>query len=74
MRALIIIIFIFISNCSLNNNSKYWSEDNNKRIESEKRLNEIKKKSFDITSMSFEEYQLYINDYTNKSKYPDISK
>jgi len=74
MRALIIIIFIFISSCSLNNNSKYWSEDNNKRIESEKRLNEIKKKSFDITSMSFEEYQLYINDYTNKSKYPDISK
>jgi len=74
MRALIIIIFIFISNCSLNNNSKYLSEDNNKRIESEKRLNEIKKKSIDITSMSFKEYQLYINDYTNKSKYPDISK
>ena len=74
MRALIIIIFIFISNCSLNNNSKYSSEDNNKRIESEKRLNEIKKKSIDITSMSFKEYQLYINDYTNKSKYPDINK
>ena len=46
MRALIIIIFIFISNCSLNNNSQYWSEDNNKRIESEKRLNEIKKKIY----------------------------
>jgi hypothetical protein len=65
---------IFIANCSLNNDSKYWSEDNNKKVEKEKELNEIKKKSSDITSMTLSEYELYIDDYTKKSKYPDISK
>ena len=65
---------IFISNCSLNNDSKYWSEDNNKRVEKEKELIEIKKKSSDITSMTLNEYELYLDDYTKKSKYPDMNK
>jgi hypothetical protein len=69
-----LILSIFIANCSLNNDSKYWSEDNNKRVEKEKELIEIKKKSSDITSMTLNEYELYIDDYTKKSKYPDISK
>ena len=69
-----LILSIFIASCSLNNDSKYWSEDNNKRVEKEKELIEIKKKSSDITSMTLNEYELYIDDYTKKSKYPDISK
>ena len=69
-----LILSIFIANCSLNNNSKYWTEDNNKRVEKEKELIEIKKKSSDITSMTLNEYELYVDDYTKKSKYPDISK
>jgi len=69
-----LILSIFIANCSLNNDSKYWSEDNNKRVEKEKELIEIKKKSSEITSMTLNEYELYIDDYTKKSKYPDINK
>ncbi len=69
-----LILSIFIANCSLNNDSKYWTEDNNKRVEKEKELIEIKKKSSDITSMTLNEYELYVDDYTKKSKYPDISK
>ena len=75
MKNIIFLIFlIFVANCSLNNDSKYWSEDNKKRVEKEKELIEIKKKSSDITSMTLSEYELYIDDYTKKSKYPDISK
>jgi hypothetical protein len=75
MKNIIFLIFlIFLANCSLNNDSKYWSEDNKKRVEKEKELIEIKKKSSDITSMTLSEYELYIDDYTKKSKYPDISK
>ena len=34
MKNIIFLIFsILIANCSLNNDSKYWSEDNNKRVE-----------------------------------------
>ncbi len=75
MKNIIFLIFlIFVANCSLNNDSKYWSEDNKKRVEKEKELIEIKKKSSDITSMTLGEYELYIDDYTKKSKYPDINK
>jgi len=73
-KILILILFLFNSNCSLNNDSKYWSEDNIKRIDEEKKLLEILKKSNDITKMSFREYEIYIDDYTKKSKYPDINK
>tara|TARA_Y100001970_G_C13543834_1_gene513595 strand:+ start:154 stop:381 length:228 start_codon:yes stop_codon:yes gene_type:complete len=75
MRIFFIIIFsLVISNCSLNKDSQYWTE---KSIESridKKTLNEILKKADDTTSMTLEEYKIYIDDYTKKSKYPDISK
>ena len=73
-KILIFILVLFNSNCSLNNDSKYWSEDNIKRINNEKKLLEIKKKTNDITKMTLNEYQIYIDDYTKKSKYPDINK
>ena len=74
MKNIIFLIFLLFANCSLNNDSKYWSEDNKKRVEKEKELIEIKKKSSDITSMTLSEYELYVDDYTKKSKYPDVTK
>ena len=40
----------------------------------QKKLSKILKKSKDITTMTLEEYKIYIEDYTKKSNYPDISK
>ena len=65
---------LFISNCSLNKDSQYWTEDTIKKKDEQKNLSKILKKSKDITSMTLEEYKIYIEDYTKKSKYPDISK
>ncbi|MBD1171500.1 hypothetical protein IDH07_02335 [Pelagibacterales bacterium SAG-MED04] len=67
-------ILLFISNCSLNKDSQYWTEDTIKKKNEQKKLSKILKKSKDITSMTLNEYKLYIEDYTKKSKYPDISK
>ena len=64
----------FISNCSLNKDSQYWTEDTIKKKNEQKNLSKILKKSKDIMSMTLDEYKLYIEDYTKKSKYPDISK
>ena len=69
----IFLIILLFNNCSLNKDSKYWSEDVVKINEEQKKLPEIIKKSEDITSMTFEEYEIYIDDYTKKSKYPDIN-
>ena len=72
--SLISIIFLLLNNCSLNKDSKYWTEDVEKRDENKKQLSEILKKSEDITTMTLKEYEIYIDDYTKKSKYPDISQ
>ena len=69
-----LILFIFIINCSLNSESKYWSEDTTKKKTENKKLIEIIGKSNDIRSMTVDEYEIYIDDYTKKSKYPDINE
>ena len=69
----IFFIILLLNNCSLNKDSKYWTEDLVKISEDQKKLPKVIKKSEDITSMTFEEYEIYIDDYTKKSKYPDIN-
>ena len=71
---IILIFFLFLNNCSLNKDSKYWTEDVEKRKSEQKKLSEILKKADDITTMTQEEYEIYIDDYTKKSKYPDINQ
>ncbi|MDA9172489.1 hypothetical protein N9O34_04145 [Candidatus Pelagibacter sp.] len=67
------LIILLLNNCSLNKDSKYWTEDVVKISEDQKKIPKAIKKSEDITSMTFEEYEIYIDDYTKKSKYPDIN-
>ena len=75
MKFTFILSLLFIlSNCSLNKDSKYWTEDVEKRKETQKKLSQILKKTDDITTMTLEEYKIYIDDHTKKSKYPDISQ
>ena len=74
MKYLLIIFLIFLSNCSLNKDSQYWTEHPAENKKYQKKITEILKKSDDITKMTLEEYEIYIDDYTKKSKYPDISK
>jgi Tfp pilus assembly protein PilP len=70
----ILISLLLLNNCSLNQDSKYWTEDVEKRKEIKKKLSKVLKKTDDITTMTLEEYEIYIDDYTKKSKYPDISQ
>ena len=70
----IFFIILFLTNCSLNKDSKYWTEDVVKKSEDQKKLSEVLKKSEDITNMTYDEYKIYIDDHTKKSKYPDINQ
>ena len=69
----ILSLLVILSNCSLNKDSKYWTEEVEKRKENQKKLSKILKKTDDITTMTLEEYKIYIDDHTKKSKYPDIN-
>ena len=70
----IFFLSLMISNWSLNEDSQYWTENSMESINNKKNLKEILKKADDPTSMTLEEYEIYIDDYTKKSKYPDISE
>ncbi|MBD1169590.1 hypothetical protein IDH01_03870 [Pelagibacterales bacterium SAG-MED08] len=67
-------LLLFLKNCSLKKDSQYWTEDSIKKKDEQKKLSKILKKSKDLTTMTLEEYKLYIEDYTKKSNYPDINK
>ena len=74
MRVLIFIfVYLIVNNCSFNKDSKYWTEDNIKKALIDKKLMKIINKSGDIRLMSIDEYKIYINDYLEKSKYPNIT-
>jgi hypothetical protein len=68
------LIMLLLYNCSLDRDSSYWNEDSIKNKENQKRLSKILEKTDDITKMTVEEYEIYIDDNTKKSKYPDINK
>ena len=73
MRILIFFLsYLMISNCSLDKDSKYWTENNLKKNNS-KKLIKIIKKSNDIRLMTVDEYKIYIDDYIKKSKYPELN-
>tara|TARA_B100001059_G_scaffold37958_1_gene30695 strand:- start:432 stop:659 length:228 start_codon:yes stop_codon:yes gene_type:complete len=69
-----IVILTVISGCSLNKDSAYWTEDSIKKKADNIKLIKIIEKSNDIRSMTVEEYEIYIDDYVKKSKYPDINE
>ena len=75
MRIIIFLFFFFIfSNCSINQDSKFWTENSiKKNVENNKLLLNLKK-SNDFTSMTFDEYKIYVEDYAKSSNYPNINK
>ena len=74
MKILIFFLFyLMITNCSLNKDSQYWTEDNIKKKDNSKKLIKIIKKSNDIRLMTVDEYKIYMDDYIKKSKYPDLN-
>ena len=75
MRILLsLIVILFLYSCSLNKDSINFRENIINKKEEKEKLSKILKKSNDITLMTLEEYKIYIEDYTKKSNYPDLSK
>ncbi len=62
----------FLSNCSFNSNSNYWTEGTIKKKQMNNEIKKIVNKSNDIISLSENEFEIYLNDYVNKSNYPKL--
>ncbi len=74
MRIILSLTFLILNNCSLNNDSEFWTEKTIKKNDENDKLLLILNKSNDFKSMSFDEYKIYVEDYLKSSNYPDINK
>ena len=73
MKYLFLSLIFFLTSCSLSNDSAYWNEDPTKKIAEDKKLSKIIKKTGDYKSMTFDEFNLFLKDYSNNAEYPDIN-
>ena len=74
MKYLFLSLILFLASCSLSKNSAYWNEDPIKKSVENKKLSKILKKTGDYKSMTFDEFNLFLKDYSNNAEYPDINQ
>ena len=74
MKYLFLSLVLFLTSCSLSKDSAYWNEDPIKKSVEDKKLSKIIKKAGDYKSMTFDEFNLSLKDYSNNAEYPDINK
>ena len=73
MRYLFLPLILFLASCSLNKDSTYWNNDSIKKTAEDKKLSKILKKTGDYKSMTFDEFNLFLKDYSNNAEYPGIN-
>jgi len=74
MKYFLLTLILISSSCSLDKNSTYWNEDQIKKSLEKKNLSFISNKTSDFKKMTFDEFNLYLKNYTNKADYPDINE
>ena len=74
MKYFFLSLIVFLTSCSLNKESAYWNEDPIKKSTDEKKLSKILKKTGDYKSMTFDEFNLFLKDYSKNAEYPDINQ
>ena len=74
MKYLFLSLIVFLTSCTLNNESINWNGDSIKKSTDEKKLSKILKKTGDYKSMTFDEFNLFLKDYSKNAEYPDINQ
>jgi hypothetical protein len=74
LKYLFLSLIVFLTSCSLNNESTYWNEDPIKKSNDDKKLSQILKKTGDYKSMTFDEFNLFLKDYSENAEFPDINQ
>ena len=74
MKYLFLSLILLLTSCSLSKDSAYLYEDPIKKSADDKKLSKILKKTGDYKSMTFDEFNLFLKDYSNNAEYPDINQ
>jgi hypothetical protein len=72
LKYLFLSLIVFLTSCSLNKESAYWNEDPIKKSADDKKLSKILEKTGDYKSMTFDEFNLFLKNYSNNAEYPNI--
>ena len=73
IKYIIFLLILILSACSLDKNSAYFNQAPvNKTVENKNLIKKLQKDS-NFETMTFEEFNFYLNDYSNNSSYPDIN-
>ncbi|MDA9569048.1 hypothetical protein N9R57_00830 [Candidatus Pelagibacter sp.] len=74
MKYFFLSLILILSSCSLNKDSTYWNEDPIKKSIEDKKLSKILKKTGDYKTMTFDEFNLFLKNYSANADYPDINR
>jgi capsule polysaccharide export protein KpsE/RkpR len=74
LKYLFLSLILLLTSCSLSKDSAYLNEDLIKKSSEDKKLSKILKKTGDYKSMTFDEFNLFLKDYSNNAEYPDINQ
>ena len=74
MKYLFLSLILLLTSCSLSKDSAYWNQDPMKKSVENKKLSKILEKTGDYKSMTFDEFNLFLKDYSDNAEYPDINK
>ena len=74
MKYLFLSLILFLTSCSSSKDSAYWNEDPIKKSTKDKKLSKILEKNADYKSMTFDEFNLFLKEYSKNTEYPDIKK
>ena len=74
MKYFFLSLILLLTSCSLSKDSAYWNEDPIKKSAEDKKFSKILKKTSDYKTMTFDEFKLFLKDYSNNAEYPDINQ
>ena len=73
MKYFLIPLIFILTACSLNKNSTYWNKDLIEKSTENKKISKTSKKNTDFKTMTFDDFNIFLKDYSNKTDYPDIN-
>tara|TARA_B110000967_G_scaffold198422_1_gene231390 strand:+ start:537 stop:761 length:225 start_codon:yes stop_codon:yes gene_type:complete len=73
MKFFILLLILILTSCSFDKNSAYWNKDQIKKSLESKKLPIILQKTTDFKTMTFEEFNIFLKDYSDNADYPDIN-
>ena len=73
MKYFFISLIFILNSCSLDKNSTYWNEDFIIKPIENKKLSKTLVVSDDFKTMSFDDFDLFLKEYSKNADYPNIN-